>query len=68
MALEGSLQATYQRPFLEGLPQKTNGSGVPRANSEPLFGESGDKDDWDAVALGEEPALQGRTDQAVVHR
>jgi hypothetical protein len=63
MALEGGLQATYQRSFLDGLPQKANGSGAPRPNSEPLFGEGGDEDDWDAPAFREEPALQIKTGQ-----
>jgi len=63
MALEGGLQETYQRPFVEGLAQKANGSGSPRVGPEPLFGESGDEDDWDAAALGEEPALQLKAGQ-----
>ena len=44
-ALDGGLQATYQRPFVEGLAQKANGSGALRAKSKPLFGESGDEND-----------------------
>jgi len=52
MAPEGSVQATYQRPFVEWLAQKANGSGALRAKSVCLFAKSGDEDDGYMVPIG----------------
>ena len=70
LRLEGGLQGTYQRLLVERLAQKAHGSSVHGASSEPLFRESSDEDDGDALTLGDEPALQvkGRRGQAFVNR
>jgi hypothetical protein len=52
------MQAAYQQTFVEGLAQKAHSSGAHRADPELLVWESGNENDGDAAAIGDEPALQ----------
>ena len=61
---KGGLQVTYQRLLVEGLAQKAYGSSVHGASSEPLFWESSDENDGDALTRGDEPALQVKAGEA----
>ena len=62
--IEGSIQAIYQRLLVEGLTQKAHGSSVHGTSSEPLFRKSRDENDGDALALGDESALQVKAGEA----
>ena len=64
LRLKGGLQGMYQRLLVERLAQKAHGSSVHGASSESLFWESSDEDDGDALALGDEPALQLKAGEA----
>ena len=58
-----ALQAAYQQAFIQWLAQKANSSGAHCAGSELLVRETRNENDGDAVAFGDEPALQSRPDR-----
>ena len=64
LRLKGGLQGMYQRLLVERLAQKAHGSSIHGASSEPLFWESSDEDDGDALTLLNEPTLQVKAGKA----